>query len=426
MLAVLLNVELLPPGERRMASTVGVPSVAVNGQVIFYTGNWYAAISADCGRTFRYVDPFTTFAAADPPNSHFSCNQVVHYISHIDTFVWLLQYGPDTASNRLRLAFAKTQNVASGQWHTFDITPETLGLKDANLDHPDLAVGANFLYVTTNIFTEHQISVGAAIVRIPFDSIDSGRPTGQTFVSSEINSFRVAQDCGTTAFFAAHETTSTLHFGSWEEGQGTPKLTSVPVASWIGGSGYKSETPDGRHWLDRIDPRITGATLAADELWFAWTVDRGTDQRPNPFVRIARISTRDFKLIDNVSVFDAHSAISYPALSTNEAGEVGITCAIGGSHQFPSHLVGILTSPRQAILAATGDRAPVPDSKTGRGEWGTYLTVRPVFPGRKLFAATGYTLKGKRDGDNRDATPRLVIFGRSGEVASSSELGQKA
>src|SRR5262249_16290582 len=175
-----------------------------------YTGNWYAAVSADGGTNFQYIDPATAFKASDPPNSSFCCDQVVHYIPQIDTFVWLLQYGnPEESDNIQRLAFAKTNDVIQGRWRLFDITTEMLGVKGAFLDFPDLAVGANSLYVTTNIFPGGD-SAGSAVVRIPFVGIDGGTVTATRFVSMELQSFRVAQHCGTTAFFAAHEDTSTL------------------------------------------------------------------------------------------------------------------------------------------------------------------------------------------------------------------------
>lgn len=85
---------------------------------------------------------------------------------------------------------------------------------------------------------------------------------------------------------------------------------------------------------------------------------------------------------------------------------------VGGGPLFPSHAVGILTGTRKDVIAATGERGPLPNQTTGNGEWADYLTVRPVFPDRKLFAATGFTMKGSGDGFNRDVTPRFVVFGR--------------
>jgi hypothetical protein len=230
-------------------------------------------------------------------------------------------------------------------------------------------------------------------------------------VSTNLNSFRVAQNCGTTAFFAAHADTSTLRVFSWNETDAAPTSTDVGVARWIGGQGYQSRTPDGQRWLDRIDPRLTGAALAGSELWFAWSVDGGSNQRPNAFVQIARIDAGNLTLLENVNVFDLNAATAYGALSSNSDHEVGISYVIGGAQQYPSQMVGILTQTRKDLLVSAGERG------TLDGQRGDFLAVRPVFPlGGKLFAATGYTMKGPGDGSNRDATPRYVVFGRSGNA----------
>jgi hypothetical protein len=410
-LTLVTNTELAQPGQQQLASSVGEPSVAVAGDVpvVVYTGNWYAARSIDGGQTFQYINPFNAFP--DPPNLGYCCDQVVNYLPSIDTFVWLLQYGPKAgpqADNIQRLAFATSDQVKTGNWRLFDITTQSLGVAGQFLDFPDLAVGANNLYVTTNLFTPDGQGAGAAVVRIPIASIGAGPVTATSFVSKDLNSFRVAQNCGTTAFFAAHADTSTLRVFAWDETQAAPTPTDVGVARWIGGQGYQSSTPDGQRWLDRVDPRLTGAALAGNELWFAWSVDSGSNQRPNAFVQIARIDATNITLVENVNVFDLNAAIAYGALSSNSDNEVGISYMIGGSQQFPSHMVGILTGTRKDVLASAGERG------TTDGQWGDFLTVRPVFPARKLFAATGYTMKGPGDGSNRDATPRFVVFGRSG------------
>jgi hypothetical protein len=412
--AIVANTALVGPGQNQTASNVGEPSAALNGNVAFYTGNWYAAMSPDGGKTFQYLDPASAFASADPPNSHFCCDQVVNYIPTIDTFVWLLQYGPETGDNIQRLAFAKSADVIQGHWRLFDITTAILGVQGAFLDFPDLAVGANCLYVTTNIF-QADGSAGSGVVRIPFAGIDSGQVAAQRFVSMDFQSFRVAQNCGTTAFFAAHQDTSTLAVFRWGEDQATPTQASVGVARWIGGNGYRSRCPDGSRWLDRADPRITGATQAGQALWFAWGVDQGSNQRANPFVQIARINVQDLTLIENVNIFDVDSATCYAALGTNGQGDVGISYMMGGGPRNPSHVVGFLTGTRTDVIVSEGSRGPVADPQTGKGEWGDFLSVRPAFPERTNFTATGFTMLGAADGSNRDATPRFVVFGRSAE-----------
>ena len=408
-IALARDTELTEPGRTNTASNVGEPSVAINGDAVLYTGNWYAAMSDDGGASFRFMDP----TAFDDQRFQFCCDQVAHYIPSIDTFVWLIQYGPNTGDNIQRLAFAKTADALAGRWRLFDVTTQMLGVRGAFLDFPDLATGATALYVTTNIFLGN--GGGSAVVRIPFAGIESGQITAQRFVSRQF-SIRVAQNCGTTAFFATtDETTSALRVFSWRETAAEPTSQAVRITRWIGGNGYQSRTPDARRWLDRADPRITGATLAGEHLWFAWSVNRGSNQRPKPFIQIAKIRISDMTTVENINVFDNDSATAYPALSTNSNDEVGISYMIGGGPRFPSHVVGVLTGTVRSSIVAASTRGPQ-FSDEGKGEWGDYLTVRRVFPNQKLFAATGFTLKGPGPGNNRDTTPRFVIFGRSGDL----------
>lgn len=420
-LQIVLNTPIPQPAQNRTASNVGEPSVSMNGDVVFYTGNWYAAISVDGGNTFQFIDPNSMAQADDPPNVTFCCDQVVNYMPSIDTFVWLMQYGPTDGNNIQRLAFAKTDAVKQGQWQIFDITTAMLEIPGFFMDFPDLAVGANFLYVTTNCFGADNQTVGSAVIRIPLSSIADGKPTVEKFVSMELFSFRVAQNCGETAYFAAHRDTSTLAVSSWPEDQAQPTSQDIGVARWIGTNGYISRTPDGRRWLDRSDPRITGATLAGSELWFAWGVDADSNHRPKPFVQLARINVADMSLIEDVNLFDTDSAICYAGLATNANNEIGVSYMIGGA-VFPSHVVGLLSGNRTSILCGKGDRGPLPDNQ-GHFDWGDYLTTRPIFPERKLFAGTGYSLIGQQDGNDLDATPRLVIFGRSTDAGGAGQTG---
>jgi hypothetical protein len=214
---IVLNTPLTQPAQNRTASNVGEPSVSVNGDVVFYTGNWYAAVSTDGGITFKFIDPNSMAQPDDPPGVSFCCDQVVNYMPSIDTFMWLMQYGPSAGDNIQRLAFAKTADVKAGRWHIFDITTQMLQIPGFFMDFPDLAVGANFIYMTTNCFGPDGKTVGSAVVRIPLSRIAAGNPSVETFVSMDLFAFRVVQNCSETAYFAAHRDTSTLALFSWAE-----------------------------------------------------------------------------------------------------------------------------------------------------------------------------------------------------------------
>ena len=298
--------------------------------------------------------------------------------------------------------------MAAGRWRTFDITPARLGQPSSPfLDFPDLAVSSNMLYMTTNAFQGDSWS-STIIVRLPLAGIRTGSVTAQFSISTDNFNFRVAQETGRRAYWASHQNTSTLRIFSWDEAAGGPTFRDVRVASWEGGS-YRSTTPDGFNWLGRADPRIVGATKVGSHLYFAWGANRGgINDRPAPYVQIAKVHATSFKVLDNINLWDAGSALAYPALCSNARREVGVSYILGGGGRFPSHAVGILTGTRRDLVAVQGGRGP------SRREWGDYLTVRRLQPGGRLFCATGYTLQ--QGAAAADATPDYVVFGRASDV----------
>ena len=221
-------------------------------------------------------------------------------------------------------------------------------------------------------------------------------------------SLRVAQNCGTTAFFISHNNTSSLRLFLWKETAATPTFKDITVGSWSAGP-YSSVTPDGKDWLHRADGRHSGATLAGNEIWFAWgSAKGGANARPQGFVQIARINATSLTLIENINLWDPNSAIFYAAVNTNSNNEVGTSFMIGGGTRFPTHVVGILTGTKRQVTTFVSNRGPA-DNK-----WGDYLAVRRYYPNQKLFCATGYSLLSGAGAS--DATPNLTIFGRSSEV----------
>lgn len=404
-------VRLTPLGavaDNNTASNVCEPSVAANGRTVFYTGNWFAALSTDTGATFRYIDPYTAFP--DPSGMKFCCDQIVLYIRKIDMFVWLLQYDENNAGENIqRIAFARTSDVATGQWHFHDIRPADVGLPGTFLDFPDLAVGSGMLYVTFNAFTG-QPWTASVIVRIPLASLRTANVTAQYYTSRTNFAFRVAQPCRKTAYFAAHEDNSTLRVWSWPESAATPRVTDLAVASWVEDAPYASAGPDGRNWLGRSDGRLTGAAQTSHEVWFSWGANQGgANNRPHPYVQITRLRLPQLTLIENVNVWNPDSATCYGALASNARNEIAMSYAIGGGIRHPSHAVALLTGTSRHVVVAGGTRGPT-DHK-----WGDYLTVRRSSPKTRLFDATGYTLQ-PASGGVLDATPHFVRFGRSGDV----------
>ncbi len=406
-LKLVKNVKLKDVATSDTASHVCEPSAAINGNVVFYTGNWFAAISKNGGTTFSYIDPYHTFP--DPPGMEFCCDQVVHYIKSIDTFIWLLQYGTDASGkNILRIAYAKTASAIAGNWKYFDVSPSMLGFGGGIwFDFPDLADGKNNLYMTTNCFAGENWRA-SVVLRIKLSSFTDEVLKASKYVSNSVFSLRVAQNCGTTAYFVGHKDTSVLSVFAWKESNAAPTVKSISVATWEENN-YSSTVPDGKDWLQRADSRHTGATLAGNEFWCAWgSASGGANNRPCPFIQIARINVNTMTLIENINLWNPDYAFFYAALSTNSNNEVGAAYTIGGATKFPTHVISILTGTRRHSTTFSSTRGPS-DNK-----WGDYLAVRRNYSNQKLFCATGYSLQ---DGaGSSDATPNFTIFGRASEV----------
>jgi len=75
------------------------------------------------------------------------------------------------------------------------------------------------------------------------------------------------------------------------------------------GCAARIDDPDGFNWLNRSDPRLLGATTVtredgSPELWFSWnTASGGSNRRPNPTSKFARISADDFTGYARTSIF---------------------------------------------------------------------------------------------------------------------------
>ena len=381
-------------------SIVHEPSVASNGDVVFYTGNWLAALSTDGGENFRFVNPFTFFP--DPPGMGFCCDQVVHYIPSIDRFAWLLQYTENSqGENVLRLAFGSTAEIADRRWRTFDIKPAELGSPNNLIDFPDLAVGQNMLYITTNAFLGGDWTA-SYVIRIPFSELVSGVIRAQRTVSTENFAFRVAQNSGARAFWVSHNDTASMRVFSWDENQAQPTFTNVQVPQWSR-DGMSSRTPDGFDWLGRSDNRHLGAALSGNELWFTWGAGRGQGQA-HAHTRIARLNASTLALQQSHALASPNYAIQYATLGVNSDDEVGAAFCFGGGAFFPSPAVGILTAAPSFAKTADGKHGPA------RQQWGDYLTVRRHHPDGRVFSSTGYSLETGTD--NNGAAPRFVMFGR--------------
>jgi hypothetical protein len=143
-------------------------------------------------------------------------------------------------------------------------------------------------------------------------------------------------------------------------------------------------------------------------LWFAWTAAKGdilsqdsppkTVPIPQPHIEAIALIVGSFRLSNRIVLYSPNYAYAYPALATNDDGEVGISFAYGGNTVQPNHAVGFL-SPSGVTLTKT-------TTSTGAStRWGDFMSIRPE-PNSNVFSAAGHGWLASPD-------PHYVRFGRA-------------
>lgn len=394
-------------------SNVCEPSLAVRGQEVLYTGNWFAAFSRNGGTTFSFRNPETSFPSI--PNRPFCCDQVALYVPSHDLMVWFLQYGKDTTGNTVRLAVAAGADIAAERWRFYDFTPQDVG-SWANewFDYPDLAHSDQHLFVTTNCFTLTNSFARSVCLRIPLSELATYAALNYRYFDlTDLGSLRPAQGARGTMYIGAHESTASIRVYSWADAATNVPSKSFAVQSWVRG-GAAAACPDGRDWLGFVDGRITGAWTAGSAQGFAWTSAQDGSY-PWPHARVAVLDYNAGTVTSQPHIWNSGFAFAYPGAAANSAGQVGVCLSYGGNTLFVNPAVGVMNGANWAITA-TGTGTHGPD----RNRWGDYQTVRLNGQSPNRFASTAFSLSG---GPARtDIVPRLVQFDA---VATESEVPEE-
>lgn len=439
------------------------PSVAITrrGETL-YTGNIFATYSdglAENGdpKPFQFIKVDELFEL--PSNCrarlpHF-CDQVALYDGENgrDLMLWYLQYFPvDGASNTVRLIVANGKDShlpPVSQWDFFDFKPSDINSSWASFwfDFPDLALGKDYLYISTNMFqftgSGHAYR-GAVVMRLRLAELTAPPQAGLSieYIHSRISaSLRPTLNARTGMMYLfGHnfvQGATELEVYSWSETAGhsaftTPQRKIFGVRSfnrtqdgppWSQGDpprGYHSPCPDGGHWLNKADHRITAAWAADNKIGCAWSVNKDpSGDRKFPHVRSAILNLGTDQMPTAVaaepSIWSPDFGYAYPAVGVSQSGKVGFAVASGGGTtpkgRMPSFSVGIFD------LSQLPTKTPwikqvevIGEANSESGRWGDYGAVRPDYSrGRDAFIATGFAVK--RVDDVMSLTPYLVRFG---------------
>ena len=398
--ALLKNIALTDADTGGQTSTVGEPSAACSGDEIFVSGNWYATKSLDGGsswsssiRTRCCPRPAPTSAATRASATTRAATSSSGCCSTCAT---------PTGTNVLRLAVKKGGTLADDSWHWWDFSPKATDAAWSAewFDYPDLELSDNFLYLTTNSF-EGEDWRRSVVFRFSLDELAaSGELTYRHWSTTE--NFSLALRERRRRGDALREPQqpepgARLLVAGGGRRPVVPRRRRVGVEcgrlTWRGG-------PDGTNWLQRCDPRITGAWVANGKIGLAWTANR-RGPRPYPYVRVVEIGE---EVVDR-DIWSPDYAYAYPSAAPNEQREIGITLFRGGNAINPEHLVGVWDGAAEKWdlqVTASGTNGPA-DNK-----WGDYLACRRALPDALELARDGLHARGRRHADGRRAADRRL------------------
>lgn len=417
----------------------GFPGFAVSDNVPDATGadseagvvlrayNTYLDVSTDRGQTFKRFDPRTIFT--DPLGAGISGDQVILHVPRIDRFVWFMQHTKSgSGEGAFRIAVAATGDVKSDPttaWTTFDFVAGDFGDNTQDLDYPDLAAGAKFLYVGSDIFaaptsaSAKPKAVGRLVFRIPLEDLKTGS-IGFTYTKvTDVNGSlkaKFAQGSSGGALWSGHKDNNTLRIWEWPDSASSgPSSHDVGVATWSNtATDLTSIAPDGTtDWLSNLSTsirnKVIGATRSGNDVWLAWTAGKGDAGAggfsfPHPHVRVAQVDATNWTLKSEMQVWNKKHAFAYPVLNANGKGEIALGVGFGGPPMNPDSAFGIIGD--FVVWFVNGsDRALM--------RWGDYLAIRRDARNEALFAGFGYfTMKTTKRTAGYLFNPYYVRFGR--------------
>jgi hypothetical protein len=404
----------------------GETSVSSYNNIVFYTGNTFAARSVDSGTKWDLINP-----ASDMKD--FCCDQVTIFDPNHEIFVWYRQGASPNSEfnakwdNRIRLGISHD----AFNWTMYDFTAKTLNsqMERFQVDYPQISIGNDYLYITSNMieWTDYnKWQMNAIMLRISLNDLSNLRPAEYSFFyGPNIFTFSPVQGATDKMYWATNLNREVIRIYELDESEPVENTTwfDRPIPKWSylkGGNeicGDNSGISGARdnNWCGKADSRITAGWLANNLIGFFWNADPGgITQTGKERFNFPYINAATFDISDNMSyigrpyIWSQNYAWLYPSVAVND-GEVSLIAYFGnGQEVHPSLTLGISNNmsnnePWNMILIESSNYSPKAEKIRGNYEynWGDYVTLRSQDENNvsKWYAA-GFVLKGGQNADN--------------------------
>ena len=417
------------------------PSVANQGDNVFYTGNKYAARSTDGGSTWLYVDPY-----ADFPN--LCCDQDVIYDAGRNLLFWfrLGAISPSYKSEfRLGVSRDGGKTFCFWNWRPIDFNLTI----DLGWDFPHLALSDNYIYLTINAYRPNTKPSGytSVLARAPLDSFLTCGSSTWTYWIQDRSPFGCYSDPGKlvtppvwtpvqgakTAMYVGQTTTDDC-FTVWRQDESNSMLQPyrIEIPRWTrseNGPSGKSKNltcplPNGGgDPCQNLSHRVTAGWSARGKVGFFWNAAAGSGF-PYPYVNAATFDARTLAYESRPYIWNRNHAWAWAAAYPNERGDLGISSWLMGGGLNPELYVGIDDQINGQPPAWEVKKVASSTTGSQSNNWGHYLRVRSHAPNEKAWIVSGFisVQKGIVKGV---AEPHFAIFGRAGDEASTNTIRQK-
>jgi hypothetical protein len=369
------------------SSVINEPAHASNGKYVFFTGNWYAARSANSGTSYSYIDP-----TADFPD--FCCDQDVIQDPARNLIIWFRQGIADAAGKNLIKLSVSTDGGVTFATYTLAPTNFDPALTNQWLDYPHMATSNNYLYLTSNIYNSSDAATGKILVRIPLAQLALGAAINTlSWKEGPSPTFTPVQGA-TTAMYLGSAVSSAGSFKVYTQLESQTTLSNVtktiPAFTATSRNG-KCLVPNGRNPCGRSDSRVTAGWVAKGVIGFFWNVKEGGGFT-YPYINAATFRESDKAVLGRPLLFNQNFAFHYGAAAPNSRGDIGIACLIAGGNQgYPKFLVGADDDYVTAWTIITAISSTNWGFSGGGGEGaGDYLRVRAHNPASTIWTASGY------------------------------------
>ncbi len=405
-------------------SGVDEPSVANDGNVVLYTGNWYAAESTDSGHSFSYINPYSLGPTPTLPNGGFCCDQVAIHAPANGVTAWGLLYCNVTdcnngiGDNLIRLAVARNQSdLASSTFDYYDFSAQSFGFAEGDwLDYPHFGVNNGSLMLTMNVFNG-ETPVDAIMVKFDLASFASGGWSANwIYANQDFTWTPTDNSTDTWSYWGAtqYNNSNLIRVYNWPPNTDYTHVTwndfSVSFNyEWKNGS---CAAPDGNNWCAFDDSRVkTGGEVGNSTVYFMWDAKQGGGFA-YPYVEYASfdVSTGPATSVSASQVYNSSYAWAFPGMGVDARGHLGVSLAIGG---------GTWGYPGSQFLIdddISGGWTPfyLDGGAHSNTRWGDFLTARAATTGTGIgntWIATGFTLHDDGSG-NAVTWPSFYWVGR--------------